>query len=131
MTMKEKNLDYWRNYFERINSSIFEIIDNAIMVAATDHPKEFMIQRGQIAEKLYWNRCDHNLNEECDDLKIGRDVHAEMKMGQVSKYSYSQAEALTDEIDEDNEIFGEVIRIKEILDNCQYEVWSNSVFGVY
>lgn len=153
--MKAKSLDFWRNYFQGVNSTIFEIIDNAIIVAATDHPKEFKLQMGQIAEKLYWchwNRCcghDHNdnLNEECASgrtkskltgnaggLKIGggeqntasssRSVHAEMNMSQVmlSKYSYSEAETLTDEIDEDNEIFGEVVRIKEILDNCQDEV---------
>ncbi|XP_059428506.1 probable mediator of RNA polymerase II transcription subunit 26b [Corylus avellana] len=134
--MKEiKNLDYWRNYFEGVNSTIFEIIYNAIIVAPTDHPKEFRLQRGQIAEKLYWchwNQCcghdDHN--EECaSDLKIGggnrqntvnssRDAHAEMNTG---KFSYSEAEALTDEIDEENQIFGEVIRIKEILDHFQDE----------
>ena len=39
-----------------------------------------------------------------------------------SKFSYSEAEALTDEIDEENQIFGEVIRIKEILDHFEDEV---------
>jgi hypothetical protein len=39
-----------------------------------------------------------------------------------SKFSYSEAEALTDEMDEENQIFGEVIRIKEILDHFQDEV---------
>ncbi|XP_041024635.1 probable mediator of RNA polymerase II transcription subunit 26b [Juglans microcarpa x Juglans regia] len=162
ITMKDNNLEYWKSYFQGVDSGIFEIIDHAIMVAATDHPKEFMLQRGQIAEKLYscqWTQCcshehsvvavpkktnNENLNCECacgraksgltgsaGDLEIvggrqskvdsSRDDHAEMKTSQVRKYTYSEAEALTDEIDEENEIIGEVRRIKEILDNSQEE----------
>ncbi|KAI7996995.1 Protein TONNEAU 1b [Camellia lanceoleosa] len=37
---------------------------------------------------------------------------------------YGEAEALTDEIEEDSQIFGEVLRIKKIIDNCQDEVSS-------
>lgn len=160
--MKDNNQEYWKNYFQVMDSDIFEIIDHAIMVAATDHPKEFMLRRGQIAEKLYscqWTQCcshehsvvavpkktNNDLNYECacgraksmltssaGDLKIVlgkqtevgscRDDHAEMKISQVRKYTYSEAEALTDELDEENEIIGEVKRIKEILDNSQEEV---------
>ena len=56
------------------------------------------------------------------------DDQAEMNMTQVSKYSYSEAEALTDEIDEESEMVGEVLRIKEILDNSKYEVCLNHCF---
>ncbi|KAG6641106.1 hypothetical protein CIPAW_09G049600 [Carya illinoinensis] len=158
ITMKDNNLEYWKNYFQGVDSGIFEIIDHAIMVAATDHPKEFMLQRGQIAEKLYscqWTQCcsheqsvvavpkktnNENLNYECacgraksrltsiaGDLNIAGDKQAkidspaEMKMKLVRKNTYSEAEALTDEIDEENEIIGEVKRIKEVLDNSQEE----------
>ena len=70
--MKEKNIDYWRNYFEGVNSTtIFEIIYNAIIVAATDHPKEFRLRRGQIAEKLYWCHWNRYTEECASDLKIG------------------------------------------------------------
>ena len=50
-------------------------------------------------------------------------------MNQVSNYSYGEAEALTDEIEEQSEIVGEVLRIKEILYNSEYEVcyFRNSV----
>lgn len=41
----------------------------------------------------------------------------------VSNYSYGEAEALTDEIEEESLIVGEVLRIKSILSNSQYEVF--------
>ena len=40
----------------------------------------------------------------------------------ASNYSYGEAEALTDEIEEESMIVGEVFRIKEILHNSQDEV---------
>lgn len=36
-----------------------------------------------------------------------------------SNYSYGDAEALTDEIEEESQIFGEVLRVKEILENSE------------
>ncbi|GLT62937.1 hypothetical protein SLA2020_433410 [Shorea laevis] len=49
-----------------------------------------------------------------------RDDHGEMNMIQVN-YSYGEAEALTDEIEEESQIVGEVLRIKEILYNSEEE----------
>lgn len=40
-----------------------------------------------------------------------------------SNYSYGEAEALTDEIEEESQIFGEVFRIKEILENTEDAVY--------
>ncbi|KAK7826391.1 putative mediator of rna polymerase ii transcription subunit 26b [Quercus suber] len=45
----------------------------------------------------------------------------EMNTTKESKYSYNETEALTDEIDEESEIFLEVLRTKEILENSQDE----------
>ncbi|KAL2535191.1 putative mediator of RNA polymerase II transcription subunit 26b [Abeliophyllum distichum] len=45
----------------------------------------------------------------------------ELNVNQVSNYSYGEAEALTDEIEEESQLFGEVSRIKEILDNSEAE----------
>ncbi|GMH08110.1 hypothetical protein Nepgr_009950 [Nepenthes gracilis] len=53
----------------------------------------------------------------------GRDDQA--NANQASNYSYGEAEALTDEIDEENQIVGEVLRIKQILQN--FEAESDSV----
>ena len=167
--MKDKSFSYWRDYFQGVNCSIFEIIENAIIVAATDHPNEFKLQRGQIVEKLYSCQagtqcCGQNHNElamlnetnngnfndehaivmantrltsNAADLEVGGSEQSkvdsssdqiEMNTTQESKYSYSEAEALTDEIDEESEIFLEVLRTKEILENSQDEVCINCCF---
>lgn len=46
-----------------------------------------------------------------------RDDHGDMNVNQVSNYSFGEAEALTDEIEEENMNVEEVLRIKQILDN--------------
>jgi hypothetical protein len=59
-----------------------------------------------------------------------RDDQAEMmNMNQVINYSYGEAEALTDEIEEESQIVEEVLRIKEILYNSEEEVcaFGNSI----
>ena len=172
MAKKSGSLDYWRNYFRTANSDIFEIIDHAIMVAASDCPKEFKLRRDRIAERLFsckLSRClgcdrvelavpcgggEEDETEEEDDSDGGCKSsgferggcefepggskesknsntvdHGEMNVNQVSNYSYGEAEALTDEIEEQSEIVGEVLRIKEILYNSEYEVcyFRNSV----
>ena len=51
--MKSWSLDEWRKYFGSANSDIFEIIEHAIIVAASDCPKEFRVRRDGIAERLF------------------------------------------------------------------------------
>ncbi|GER25964.1 transcription elongation factor-related family protein [Striga asiatica] len=46
-------LDKWRDYFRGANSDIFNIIEHAIMVAASDSPYEFKLKRDRIAEMLF------------------------------------------------------------------------------
>ncbi|XP_027330855.1 probable mediator of RNA polymerase II transcription subunit 26b [Abrus precatorius] len=169
MTMNKGSLDYWRNYFRASNSDIFDIIGHAIMVAASDCPKEFRLRRDGIAERLFSCRlsrclgCDRvELSVSMDDedgddeggsgggggrksdfdgdgaefefeagaskeskVNSSRDDHGEMNLNQVSNYSYGEAEALTDEIEEESKHVEEVFRIKEILLN--YEEESDSV----
>ncbi|GMP86400.1 hypothetical protein CsSME_00039188 [Camellia sinensis var. sinensis] len=50
------------------------------------------------------------------------DDHIEINMNHVSNYSYGEAEALTNEIEYESQIVGEVLRIKGILDNSNDEV---------
>lgn len=160
MAKKSGSLENWRNYFRTANSDIFDIIDHAIMVAASDCPKEFRLRRDRIAERLFSSRltrcsgCDRvelavpageEEEEAFDDdggckssefdrdgcefeaggskeskANSSRDDHGEMNMIQVN-YSYGEAEALTDEIEEESQIVGEVLRIKEILYNSEDE----------
>ncbi|KAJ1404257.1 Transcription elongation factor, TFIIS/CRSP70, N-terminal, sub-type [Sesbania bispinosa] len=159
--MNSGSLDYWRNYFRGANADIFGIIDHAIMVAASDCPKEFKLRRGSIAERLFSCRltrcsgCDRvelAVSASADDgggcnCKSGsdgngtklefeagsskeskvnscRDDHGEMNMNQVSNYSFEEAEALIDEIEEESQYFEEVLRIRDIVLNFKEE--SNS-----
>lgn len=51
------------------------------------------------------------------------DDPGEMNTNRVSNYSYGEAEALTDEIEEESQYVEEVFRIKDVLLNCEEEVW--------
>ncbi|KAE9599747.1 hypothetical protein Lal_00046344 [Lupinus albus] len=147
--MKSLSLDHWRSYFRSANSDIFEIIDHAIMVAASDCPKEFRLRRDGIAERLFsckLTRCvgcdmvelavsaddagdEHNDDDDRDNdgvefeagaskeskVNCSREDHGDMDVNRVSNFSFGDAEALTDEIEEESQYVGEVLRIKDIL----------------
>ncbi|KAI3677968.1 hypothetical protein L6452_37242 [Arctium lappa] len=127
-------MDYWRDYFRSSNGDLFETIEKAIIVAASDYPKEFRIRRDGIAQTLFsckLIKCSgcHKLelgftadDEQHDDDDDDDHHQKEVNVGhnnnnQVSNYSYGVAEALTDEIEEESQMFGEVMRIKEIVNN--------------
>lgn len=158
MAAKSGSMDYWRNYFRNANSDIFSIIDYAILVAASDCPKEFRLRRDRIAEQLFSCRLTRCLG--CDRVELAvagdvdgddgetgfkndfagdgcefeaggskeskayssRDDQGEMNFNQLSNYSFGEAEALTDEMEQESQIVGEVLRIKEILSNLDEEV---------
>ncbi|XP_043705437.1 probable mediator of RNA polymerase II transcription subunit 26a [Telopea speciosissima] len=48
----DSSLDHWRKFFETADTNIFDIIEQAIRVAATDHPEEFKCRRDSFAEHL-------------------------------------------------------------------------------
>ncbi|KAM0000732.1 putative transcription regulator IWS1 family [Helianthus debilis subsp. tardiflorus] len=157
-------MDYWREYFRSANADIFEIIEGAIMLAASDCPKEFKVRRDHIAQILFSCRVikcsgcekeelvlpvdddDHHHHDEDDDEdeivkdsskviscsrnndvddEVDYDDHHDVEVNetspQVGNYSYDVAEALTDEIEQESQTFGEVMRIKEIVDNSPDE----------
>ncbi|KAK4377878.1 hypothetical protein RND71_004174 [Anisodus tanguticus] len=156
MAKSSVNLDKWRDYFRTANSDIFDIIEHGVMVAAVDCPKEFKLRRDRIAEMLFTCKftmcfgCEKvelavpiiAANNDDDEGKIKSknefgvskeskasssiDQHGELNVNQVSNYSYGEAEALTEEIEEETQTFGEVMRIKDIIDNSQAE--SGEVF---
>ncbi|KAF7819146.1 putative mediator of RNA polymerase II transcription subunit 26b isoform X1 [Senna tora] len=153
--MKTRSLDNWRSYFRSANSDIFDIIDHAIMVAASDCPKEFRLRRDGIAQRLFSTRvtrcvgcdrlelavsaddeeeeggCKSDFDRDGGEVEAGaskeskvhssRDDHGEMNTNHISNFSYGEAEALTDEIEEESQFFAEVLRIKEILRNSEEE----------
>ncbi|KAL7197717.1 hypothetical protein ACSBR2_020274 [Camellia fascicularis] len=153
MVIKSRTLDNWRDYFRTSNFDIFDIIENAIIVAASDCPQEFRLRRDRIAVTLFSCKLIRCVGCERVELKVpvededqgcksgfekngcefetgggkeskvnsSRDDQVEMNFNQVSNYSYGEAEALTDDIEEESQIFGEVLRIRKIIDNCQDE----------
>lgn len=147
------NLDKWRNYFRTCSGSdIFDIVEHGIMVAATDCPQEFKLRRDRIAEVLFSSNltkcvgCDHvelsvpsevkKVDEGSKGSKVDSvsdDRNGGMNVNKIkSNFSYRDAEALTDEIEEESQIFGEVLRIKEILENSKEEVcFFNSINCMY
>ncbi|KZV27365.1 putative mediator of RNA polymerase II transcription subunit 26b-like [Dorcoceras hygrometricum] len=150
-------LDKWREYFRSANCDIFSIIEQAIMVAVSDCPYDFKLNRDRIAEMLFTCKvtkcfgCDKielavpNVNgaensgdkrnsgmeagasKDSKESKVNScvdDDHREimeMNANQVSNYSFGEAEALNDEIEEESQLYEEVMRMKEILDNSEEE----------
>ncbi|KAI7734850.1 hypothetical protein M8C21_025478 [Ambrosia artemisiifolia] len=115
-------MDYWRDYFRSANASIFEIIEGAIMLAATDCPKEFKLRRDGIAQTLLikCSGCDkQELALPVDNKDHDHDVDVDVDGDEG--VSYGDAEALTDEIEQESQTFGEVMRIKETVDNSPDE----------
>ncbi|KAK1292732.1 putative mediator of RNA polymerase II transcription subunit 26b [Acorus calamus] len=157
MVVKSGTLDDWRDYFRSANSDIFDVIEQAILIAASDYPNEFRSRRDRIAERLFSARltrcigCDRvelavpvvaegdekgSLDDggEGDDGVGGRGggggsersakeskvnsstIDQEEKLFHKSIYSYDEAEALTDEMEEETQMVGEVLRIREVLE---------------
>ncbi|CAN8298160.1 unnamed protein product [Cochlearia groenlandica] len=149
-TNPSASLDSWRDFFRRGDSDIFEIIDHAIMVAATDCPNKFKSRRDRIAELLF--SCSVTRCVGCDHLELSvpgdgrvitvgeggvavvdevggsKESKANSSRGDnnhinqiVSNYTYDEAEALSDEIEEFSMVSKEVFKIKEILLNKEDE----------
>lgn len=137
------SVEKWRRFFEGAEADICSVIEYAILVAASDYPNEFKRRRDKIAERLYTSRllrcceCDAAVpqpddhiddgeNEDDDGINKGSnntkvtsssDDADDADRNRVSNYSYDEAEALTEEIEEESEILREVFRIKDILAN--------------
>ncbi|XP_078446590.1 transcription elongation factor (TFIIS) family protein [Wolffia australiana] len=138
MAVESDRLEYWRKYFRSANASVFDVIEQAIHVAAADSPAELRRQRDRIAVVLFSSHlpvchgCDNpripeeeEENEEEEETKErGLDCRKSARFDQedelgnnpvVSNYSYDEAEALTEEIEEESQTIEEVLRIKELL----------------
>ncbi|XP_056171322.1 probable mediator of RNA polymerase II transcription subunit 26b isoform X2 [Syzygium oleosum] len=138
-----ESLDDWRDFFGTVD--IFEFIETAITIAVLDRPRDFRLQRDRIAERLFSTTSTQSRQcPGCDDLPESRDggddcvrANKESKtirdnskddverdgvdMNPESYLDYGGAEAFSDEIDEQSQIVGEVLRIKRVLDNSQHE----------
>ncbi|XP_076959967.1 putative mediator of RNA polymerase II transcription subunit 26b [Bidens hawaiensis] len=132
MAASKSAMGYWREYFKNSKGDIFETIEKAIVIAASDYPKEFGVKRDGIAQTLF--NCKLIKCFGCDKVELGVPVVDEHQDGdgnkevnvvggkhQVSDYNYEVVEALNDAMEEESLVFGEVMRIKEIVDSYQDE----------
>ncbi|KAK4346096.1 hypothetical protein RND71_036272 [Anisodus tanguticus] len=69
-------------------------------------------------------KCNFEFVKELEGCDV-KENKSEMNVNKISNYSYSEAEALSDEIEEESQTVGEVLRIKKIIDNNQEESDSN------
>ncbi|KAI6673702.1 hypothetical protein NL676_001608 [Syzygium grande] len=139
-----ETLDDWREFFRTTDTDIFEFIDTAITLAALDRPRDFRLRRDRIAEWLFSTTTTQSRCPGCDDLPVSRDRGDDcVRMGKESKrirdngrgvveyngvdmnresyHDCGGAKAFSDEIDEQSQVIGEVLRIKRVLDNSQRE----------
>jgi hypothetical protein len=65
--MNCEGINQWREFLKGATGSIFQVINNAITVAAKDHPEEFKLRRGELlrlsTNPLLSLRCGHGHNE--------------------------------------------------------------------
>lgn len=106
---KSRPLNYWRNYFATAkDSNIFDIINHAITVAASDFPKDFSLQRDAIVARLFSIQSSGS-DEELDHGGCKSEALIEADVSKESNISHDEVDrASTDE----------VLRIKEIFQNC-------------
>eukprot|EP00249_Psilotum_nudum_P003542 c16980_g1_i1 orf=1-570(-) len=132
-------MDRWRPFFAKAGADIWTVIEQAIILAATDYPTEFKDKRSEIAETLF-ARMPHQLRSADTDATRPsgsvvtyatnlveenevRDDEEETEhprpafSGRVDRHhcSYDDAEALTDEMEEESLLMKELYRIKELL----------------
>ncbi|KAL3715676.1 hypothetical protein ACJRO7_007416 [Eucalyptus globulus] len=119
-----ESLDDWREFFRTTVTDVFEFIDKAITIAALDCPQDFLSQRGRIAEQLF----------SCGTARYGGDCAAESKESKANgdtgnaassvgsiKHGDGEAESFGNNIEEASLVVCEVLRIKQVLDNCRHE----------
>lgn len=120
-------LNYWRNYFGTAkDSNIFSIIDHAIKVAASDHPKDFSLQRDRIVARLSSIQCLGSDEESGHGgCKSGSDSHGCEGLLEADFSKESNASDEADQVSTDQQasqyIDGEVLKIKEALQNSDKE----------
>ncbi|KAI3709002.1 hypothetical protein L2E82_38678 [Cichorium intybus] len=100
-------MENWRNNLRNEKGDIFEIIKNAIMVAASDHPVEFQTKRHKIARSLF---------------------SGELIMPSGFDKCKKESSKVTHETEDETKIVGEVLTMNTNLDNSGDE--SGSVLVV-
>ncbi|XP_042373249.1 probable mediator of RNA polymerase II transcription subunit 26b [Zingiber officinale] len=135
MERSSVSADYWRRFFRSSGADIFEVIEHAIFVAASDYPDEFRSKRDGIVEKFYTVLLPPCFG--CDRVASqGAEAEAEEGRGSVNSKADScivdlefsnravsnctdEAAALTAEMEEEDRTLEQVLWIKDILSDHQ------------
>ncbi|KAJ9550783.1 hypothetical protein OSB04_014828 [Centaurea solstitialis] len=108
-------MDEWRNNLRSItrNGDVFELIKRAIMVAAYDHPTEFLMKRDEIAQILFSSHHQEN-NIGCEK-KMKEDEDVNNHDGIIYDGDLVHENHMVTTTTDDDE----VLRIKHILDDAK------------
>lgn len=134
-------MEHWRSFFNKAGEDLWTIIEQAILLAAHDYPREFKEKRCEIAETLF-ARSPHqgdvdatrlsasvvtNCTNRMDvDETRGEDEHVSVHTKAHTRHDAEQhhtelcsAEARNDGVDDHASISQVVCNIKEALDDSQ------------
>ncbi|KAI5062248.1 hypothetical protein GOP47_0022787 [Adiantum capillus-veneris] len=150
-------MERWRVYLEKSGFDFWTICERALTLAYLDHPEDFPLRRDKLAQKLFApEKLDPDVCEEeaplITAIKGGGPVHGQTKINyssdeedptlhSPSNGNYDEAEALTEEMEEETLLKRDVFEIKdtlldsykserEILDSLQRLVFMQLSFDV-
>ncbi|MCO5602652.1 hypothetical protein L7F22_056787 [Adiantum nelumboides] len=133
-------MERWRAFFGKANADIWTVIEQAINVAAVDHPELFRQKRGDIAETLFARRLLHLVpsHDEVASLGVLDDIDEHpssgMEEGELKddaeerpptaclndeahrlQACYGEAEALRHDADQEAAVIEEINSIKQAI----------------
>ncbi|KAK1295816.1 putative mediator of RNA polymerase II transcription subunit 26b [Acorus calamus] len=136
MVPKTKTLDDWRDYFRRANTDIFDVIHNAIFIAASDCPGEFQLKRDGITEELFTARSTLTApvadgegreggRDDCEsgsEKSVKESNNSIITVDEVGEFSHKSSctcdeteVVLKDDMKEESQVVREVMRIRQLL----------------
>ncbi|XP_074557736.1 putative mediator of RNA polymerase II transcription subunit 26b [Curcuma longa] len=137
MEKSSMSADYWRRFFRSSEADIFEVIEHAILVAASDYPDELRSKRDGIVEMFYTVLLPPSFGFDFDPVaRQGAGAEAEEGRGSVNSKADScivdlefsnravsnctdEAAAHTADMEEEDRTLEQVLRIKDILSDHQ------------
>lgn len=124
-------MERWRTYLESSGTDVWTICERAMTLAYIDNPDDFPLHRDRLAQKLYApEKLDLIVSEEqapsMPMIKVGKPPHKQASNGSgsgdddpalhsPSNGNYDEAEALTEEMEEEHFLKRDVFEIKDTL----------------
>lgn len=122
-------MERWRTYLESSGTDFWTICERALTLAYIDNPEDFPLHRDRLAQKLYApEKLDFEVSEEQAPwmltIKAGKPATEQANhssddddpaLHSPSNGNYDEAEALTEEMEEENLLKRDVFEIKDTL----------------